>query len=53
MVARLQASGTKHLVLLRTSGNSVHGFGTAMSERIAQDADVLAFLFSVWGLAGG
>ena len=53
MVARLQASGTKHLVLLRTSGNSGHGFGTAMSERIAQDADVLAFLFSVWGLAGG
>jgi prolyl oligopeptidase len=53
MVARLQASGTKRLVLLRTSGNSGHGFGTALSERIAQQADVLSFLFSVWGLAGG
>jgi prolyl oligopeptidase len=50
MVARLQASGTKRLVLLRTSGNSGHGIGTALSERIAEQADVLAFLFSVWGL---
>jgi prolyl oligopeptidase len=50
MIARLQASGTKNLVLLRTSGNSGHGIGTALSERIAEQADVLAFLFSVWGL---
>jgi len=48
MVARLQASGSKHLVLLRTSGNSGHGIGTALSERIAEQADVLAFLFSIW-----
>jgi prolyl oligopeptidase len=53
MVARLQASGTKRPVLLRTSGNSGHGFGTALSERIAQQADVLAFLFSCWGLGTG
>ena len=53
MVARLQASGTKHLVLLRTSGNSGHGIGTALSERIAEQADVLAFLFSCWGLGTG
>jgi prolyl oligopeptidase len=52
MVARLQASGTKHLVLLRTSGNSGHGFGTALSEQIAEQADVLAFLFACWGLGG-
>ena len=50
MTARLQASGTKHLVLLRTSGNSGHGIGTALSERIAEQADVLAFLFACWGL---
>jgi prolyl oligopeptidase len=50
MIARLQASGTKNLVLLRTSGNSGHGIGTALSERIVEQADVLAFLFSVWGL---
>jgi prolyl oligopeptidase len=50
MIARLQASGTKRLVLLRTSGKSGHGIGTALSERIAEEADVLAFLFSIWGL---
>ncbi len=53
MVARLQASGTKHLVVLRTSGNSGHGIGTALSERIAERADVMAFLFSVWRLGMG
>jgi len=32
-------------VLLRTTSNAGHGIGTALSEEIAQDADVLAFLF--------
>lgn len=50
MIARLQASGTKNPVLLRTSGNSGHGIGTALSEGIAQRADVLAFLFHGWGI---
>jgi prolyl oligopeptidase len=50
MTARLQASGTKHPVLLRTSGNSGHGIGTALSEAIAEEADVLAFLFEQWGI---
>jgi prolyl oligopeptidase len=45
MTARLQASGTKNLVLLRTSANSGHGFGTALSEYLAQETDVLGFLF--------
>jgi len=44
MTARLQASGTSQPVLLRTSGSSGHGIGTALSERIAQEADVQAFL---------
>jgi len=43
MTARLQASGTQHLVLLRTSGNSGHGIGTALNELVSQQADVLAF----------
>ncbi len=44
MTARLQASGTKNPVLLRTTDNAGHGIGTALSEQIAEDADVLAFL---------
>ena len=44
MTARLQASGTKQPVLLRTSSSSGHGIGTALDERIAQTADVYAFL---------
>jgi len=50
MTARLQASGTQHLVLLRTSGNSGHGIGTALSEYVTQEADVLAFLFAQLGV---
>jgi len=50
MTARLQASGTKHPVLLRTSDTSGHGIGTALSEAIAEQADVLAFLFEQWGM---
>jgi len=50
MAARLQASGTKRLVLLRTSGSSGHGIGTALSERIAEEADEYAFLFDQLGV---
>jgi prolyl oligopeptidase len=52
MTARLQASGTKRLVLLRTTSEAGHGIGTALSEQIAQEADVMAFLFDQWGIAG-
>jgi prolyl oligopeptidase len=45
MTARLQASGTGRLVLLRTSGSSGHGIGTGLSEQIAEEADAFAFLF--------
>jgi prolyl oligopeptidase len=45
MTARLQAATTSgHPILLRTSGNSGHGSGTALSEQVEQSADVLAFL---------
>jgi prolyl oligopeptidase len=50
MTARLQASGTKRPVLLRTSGSSGHGIGTALSERIAEEADEYAFLFDQLGV---
>jgi prolyl oligopeptidase len=52
MIARLQASGTKRPVLLRTTSEAGHGIGTALSEQIAQAADVMAFLFEQWGIAG-
>lgn len=46
MCARLQAaSGSDRPVLIRLSAASGHGMGTALSERIAEKADVLAFLF--------
>jgi prolyl oligopeptidase len=50
MTARLQASGTKQPVLLRTSNSSGHGIGTALSEQITEDADVFAFLLEQLGV---
>jgi prolyl oligopeptidase len=46
MAARLQAAtASDHPVLVRLSAASGHGMGTALSEKIAQRADVFAFLF--------
>ena len=50
MTAKLQASGTRRPVLLRTSSSSGHGFGTALNEVIAQDTDVFAFIFDQLGV---
>jgi prolyl oligopeptidase len=51
MTARLQASQhADRPILLRTSSSSGHGFGTALGERIDQDADVFAFLFDQLGI---
>ena len=47
-----QASGTMRPVFLRTTGAAGHGIGTALSERIAQQADVTAFLFDQLGVGG-
>jgi prolyl oligopeptidase len=53
MTARLQAAAdADRPILLRMSGASGHGRGTALSERIAQEADVLAFLFAELGMTG-
>jgi prolyl oligopeptidase len=51
MTARLQAAThSDHPILLRTSSGSGHGIGTALNERIEQDADVFAFLFDQLGM---
>jgi prolyl oligopeptidase len=51
MTARLQAATSSgRPILLRTSSNSGHGIGTAVDERIEEDADVLAFLFDQLGI---
>jgi prolyl oligopeptidase len=49
--AALQAAtSSKHPILLRISGSSGHGMGTALTERIDQGADTLAFLFDQLGM---
>jgi prolyl oligopeptidase len=50
MTARLQASGSKQPVYLRTTDSAGHGIGTALSERIAQSVDVDAFLIAMLGV---
>jgi prolyl oligopeptidase len=44
MTARLQASGTKLPVLLRTTSEAGHGIGTAKGEAFRETADWTAFL---------
>ena len=51
MTARLQtANGGQHPILLRTTSNAGHGIGTALNERIEQNADVFSFLFDQLGV---
>jgi prolyl oligopeptidase len=51
MTARLQAANAGDApILLRTSDSSGHGGDTALSEQIAEWADVFAFLFSALGV---
>jgi prolyl oligopeptidase len=51
MTARLQAANTSdHPILLRTSANAGHGIGTALDERIEEDADFFGFLFDQLGI---
>ena len=51
MIARLQAvSSSDRPILLRTSSNAGHGFGTALDERIEESADVSSFLFDQLGV---
>ncbi len=51
MTARLQAAThSGHPIFLRTSSNSGHGIGTALHERVEQDADQFSFLFDQLGM---
>ena len=51
MTARLQeANKSEHPILLRTSTSAGHGIGTALSERIKQQADIFSFLFAQLGM---
>ena len=51
MTARLQAAtSSKAPILLRTSGDTGHGGGTPLKERIAQAVDVYSFMFDQLGI---
>jgi len=51
MAARLQeASGSGLPVLFRSTASAGHGIGTSLKERIAEQADVMAFLFDQLGI---
>ena len=51
MLARLQVATSSNLpVLLRTDAHAGHGFGTALSGRITQEADMYAFLCDQLGI---
>jgi len=51
MTARLQAANkSNYPILLRTTANAGHGMGTGLDERIAEEADVYAFLFDQLGI---
>jgi prolyl oligopeptidase len=52
MTARLdEANKSSNPILLRTSTSAGHGIGTALSERIKQQADIYAFLFAQLGVS--
>jgi prolyl oligopeptidase len=50
MTARLQAADPAGMFLLRTSDDSGHGLDTPLTERIAQQTDIFAFLFAQLGV---
>jgi prolyl oligopeptidase len=51
MIARLQAADSSGgYIMLRISSTTGHGRGTSLSERIAEDTDVFAFLFNRLGM---
>jgi len=51
MTARLEAANSSdHPILLRTSSNAGHGFGSALDEQIQEWVDVFAFLFDQLGV---
>jgi len=53
IAARLQAvTASDAPILFRSNASAGHGIGTALKERIAEQADVLTFLFDQLGIDG-
>jgi prolyl oligopeptidase len=51
MTARLQAaSGSGRPILLRTTATAGHGMGSSLKDRVAEQADINAFLFQELGV---
>jgi len=51
MTARLQAaSSSGRPILLRTSATAGHGMGSSLKDRVAEQADIYAFLFQELGV---
>jgi prolyl oligopeptidase len=51
MAARLQAATAADLpILFRSTASAGHGIGSALKDRIAEQADILAFLFDQLGV---
>ena len=51
MAARLQAAtGSDRPILFRSTASAGHGIGSSLKDRIAEQADVLAFLFDQLGV---
>jgi prolyl oligopeptidase len=50
MAARLQAASASSHPVLFMSNSAGHGIGTALKDRIAQEADVYSFLFNELGI---
>jgi prolyl oligopeptidase len=51
MTARLQAvTSSGHPILLRTTASAGHGMGSSLKERVAEQADIYAFLLEELGV---
>jgi prolyl oligopeptidase len=51
MAARLQAAtASDRPILFRSTASAGHGIGSALKDKIAEQADILAFLFDQLGM---
>jgi len=50
MTARLQALSSSDAILFRSTAGAGHGIGSSLNERIAEEADILSFLFDHLGI---
>jgi prolyl oligopeptidase len=50
MTAHLQALSSSDAILFRSTAGAGHGIGSSLNERIAEEADILSFLFDHLGI---